>query len=181
MLRHRAWIKLALLPFECWFEAGVSSLVGSFGRYLCGDEDRLNILDLSSFRCQVAVDELAAIPEFISVSLGDHSFPVAVQIESSSPIGGVDRSAPCAGRDPVEGVDLADHLGRRLARRDSLPGGGTSPNEVQVDTGNSSENFGIDGVNVCFLARRAAVLDGPPAQLRCGGRRELAVMMLLHL
>ncbi len=123
-LGHRVWIKLALLPFECWSEAGISSMD------LCGDEDSLNMLDLSGFRCLVAVDELADIPEFISVTLGDHSVPVAVQIESTSPFGGAVRSAPCAGGNPVEGVDREDLPGRRLARRDSL-GGDSSPKDIE--------------------------------------------------
>lgn len=54
-LKYKAWIKLVNLPFECWSESSVSSIVNGFGRYLKVDNNSLNVLDLICFRCQVAV------------------------------------------------------------------------------------------------------------------------------
>ncbi len=145
-IRSKAWIKLMNLPFECWTESKVSSIVSSFGKFLRSDEGSLNMLDLVGFRCQIAVDEIADIPESFSLTMGDITLPVPVRLESTTPFGGEDRGTPFAGGDPNEGADQTDPLGRQLARRvNLLDRGGSGPSSTngnavgQGDSWDSSE------------------------------------------
>nr|CAD1842588.1 unnamed protein product [Ananas comosus var. bracteatus] len=89
-LTYKVWIRLVDLPFECWCEARVAAIVNSFGRYLRVDEKSINMLDLIGFRCQIAVDDLAEVPENLAITLGDLVVNVIVQLETSAPFGGDD-------------------------------------------------------------------------------------------
>lgn len=121
-LSYKAWVKLINLPFECWSEYRVAAIVNGFGRYLRGDADSLNMRDLIGFRCQIAVDDLADIPESMLLTLGDITITVTIRLERSAPFGGDDRGTPFVGGDQIEGGDQTDPLGRRLARRVNTQG-----------------------------------------------------------
>lgn len=118
LITLKVWIRLVNLPFECWSESRVASIVNGFGRFLKADENSLNVFDLTSFRCQIAVEDPSDIPENLAITMGDLTVPVSVVLESSTaPFGGDDRGIPFAGGDPDEGGDQTDPLGRRMARR----------------------------------------------------------------
>ncbi len=104
------------LPFECWSESRVSALINGFGRYLRTDDGSRNLLDFNFFKCQVAVDDPADIPENLFITLGDFIVNVRVILVSTAPFGGDDRGIPFAGGDANEGGDQTDPMGRQLAR-----------------------------------------------------------------
>ncbi len=99
------------LPFECWSAKCVSAIVNSFGRFLKAADSSINMVDLVGFRCLIAVDNLAEIPESLSITLGDLLVSVFVILESTAPFGGDDRGTPFVGGDPNEGGDQSDPLG----------------------------------------------------------------------
>ncbi len=145
-IAYKAWIKILNLPFECWTANRVSTIVSGFGRFLKADDSTSNLMDLAGYRCSVAVDDLAAIPEYLAISMGDHVIHAPVRIESTAPFGGDDRGIPFAGGDADEGGDQTDPQGRQLARRVfnlGLAGGDSDSREgnrsEQSPTWNSSE------------------------------------------
>nr|CAD1824259.1 unnamed protein product [Ananas comosus var. bracteatus] len=94
LITFKVWIKLVNLPFECWSESRVASIVNGFGRFLKADENSLNVFDLTSFRCQIAVEDPSDIPENLAITMGDLTVPVTVVLESSTaPFGGDDRAS----------------------------------------------------------------------------------------
>ncbi len=99
-LSYKAWVKIGNLPFECWSTPRVSGIVSGFGRFLRVDDNSVNIVDMSGFRCLVAVDDLTDIREHLAISLGDVVITVPVRIESTAPFGGEDRGTPFAGGEP---------------------------------------------------------------------------------
>ncbi len=121
-ISYKAWIRIENLPFECWSANRVSAVVNGFGRFLKADDSSTNMMDLTGFRCSVAVDDLADIPEHLAISLGDIVITVPIRIESTAPFGGEDRGIPFGGGDRNEGEDQTDPLGMQLARRVSTLG-----------------------------------------------------------
>lgn len=69
------------LPFECWSTKRVAAIVNGFGRLLRVDDESINMMDISKYRCEIAVDDLREIPQVISITLGDDVIPVVVQVE----------------------------------------------------------------------------------------------------
>ncbi len=137
----------------------MSPIVGGFGCFLRADDNSINIVDLTGYRCQVAVDDLADIPEHLTISLGDVVLTVPVRIESTAPFCGDDRGTPFVGGDSSEGGDQTDPQGSRLTRRVSLVGQGrassASRDATQAgpdDTWNSSE-----------IRDRRRIVEVPPA------------------
>ncbi len=132
-LTYKAWIKLINLPLECWSVHRVSAILSGFGRFIKADANSINMVDLIGFRCLLAVDDLADIPDNLDITLGDVTVSMHVQIESSAHFGGDDRGSTFVGGNPSEGGVQTDPLGRRIARR--LPifaadGGDSSSREV---------------------------------------------------
>ncbi len=121
-LSYKAWIRLGNLPFECWTASRVSAMVCGFGRFLKADEQSIDMMDMFGFRCLIAVDALADVPEHLSVLMGDFVVSVPVRIESTAPFGGEDHGIPLAGGGPHEGADQTDPAERQLARRISFSG-----------------------------------------------------------
>ncbi len=121
-LSYKAWITIVNLPFECWSAARVAALVNGFGRFLHSDDATENFHDLAGFRCEIAMDELADIPDSLSISMADIVVTVPVRLESSTPFGGDDRSMPFVDGGPEEGGDQTDPSGRGLARRIAVGG-----------------------------------------------------------
>lgn len=93
--------------------------------------------DLIGFRCQIAVDDLAKIPENLVATMGDIVVNVIVQLESSAPIGGDGRRIPFVGGDSNEGRDQTDPLGRRITWR--------VDNQGRDLRGSNSREGGISG------------------------------------
>ncbi len=87
-IAYKAWIKIENLPFE-WLSANrMSAIVSGFGRFLRADDGSINIVDFTGFRCSIAVDDLADIPEHLEISMGDYVITVPVRIESTTvPLG----------------------------------------------------------------------------------------------
>ncbi len=79
------------LSYECWSEGGVAAAVNGFGRYLRADDSSRNLLDLNFFKCQVAVEDPADVPENLFLTLGDHLVSIRVVLASTAPFGGDDR------------------------------------------------------------------------------------------
>ncbi len=122
-LAFKAWVTIVNLPYECWYEARVAAIVSCFGRYLMADDATANMRDLTGFRCQIAVDTPADIPESLAISLGEIIVTVNVRLESTSPFGGDDHGTPFLGGDRREGGGQTDPLGSSLARRIPVPCG----------------------------------------------------------
>ncbi len=95
----------------------MAAIVNAFGRFLRADDATANLHDLGGFRCLVAVDDLADIPESLAILMAEIVVTVAVRLERSSPFGGDDRGTRFVGGDHREGGDQTDPEGRRLARR----------------------------------------------------------------
>ncbi len=112
-LTYKAWIKLEQLPFECWSEKCVTAMVIGFGRFIRADVNSINLVDLTGFKCLIAVDDLTDIPEHLSISMGDFVVSASVRIESTAPFGGDDRGIPFVEGDVGEGGDQTDPRGRR--------------------------------------------------------------------
>ncbi len=159
-LSYKAWIKIMNLPFECWSSSLVSAIVGGFGRFLHADDNSVNILDMTGFRCQVAVLDLADIPEHLTISLGDVVVTVPVRIENTAQFGGNDHGIPFVGGGPSEGGDQTDPQGSRLARRIALVElrGASSDSREGARTGES------DTWNSEELRDRRRSVQGTPAQ-----------------
>ncbi len=115
-LMYTAWIKLEHLPFECWSEKCVTSMVHDFGRYIRADANSINLVDLTGFKCLIAVDDLTDIPKHLSISLGDHV--VSARSESKAPrlLVVTTAASPSSGVTPARGGGI-----RRI------PGAGCSP------------------------------------------------------
>ncbi len=93
-LTYKAWIRLVNLPFECWSAHKVSTIVCGFGRFIKADDNSSNMVDMMWYRCLIAVDDLADIPEHLAITLGDVTVTVLVQIDNTAPFGGDDRGIP---------------------------------------------------------------------------------------
>ncbi len=93
-LAFKAWVTIVNLPYECWYEARVAAIVSYFRRYLLADDATANMRDLTGFRCQIAVDSPADIPESLAISLGEIIVTVNVRLEGTSPFGGDDHGTP---------------------------------------------------------------------------------------
>ncbi len=141
-LEYKLWIKIVSLPFECWLASCVSAMVHGFGRFLRADTNSVNMVDLTGFRCLIAVDDPAEIPEHLSISMGDLIVSTAVRIESTVPFGGEHRGIPFAGGDASECGDQSDPQGRSLARRFPIPGA--------ADGGEDSREGNRSGDNISW-------------------------------
>lgn len=117
----------------------MSAIINSFGKNLRGDDNSLNMMDLIAFRCQVAIDDSADIPENLDITLGDITVHVVAQIKKMTPFGDDNRGTSFLGRDQNEDDDHMDPSGRRLARRVNLHGKDVWANNSTEgdDTGNS--------------------------------------------
>ncbi len=113
-LTYKAWIKLLNLPFECWSAHKVSAVACGFGRFIEADDSSSNVVDMMWYRCLIAVNDLANIPEHLAITLGDVTVTVPIQIDSTVPFGGDDRGIPFANGDASEGGDQTDPRGPSL-------------------------------------------------------------------
>ncbi len=102
----------------------MTAIVHGFGRFIRADVNSINLVDLIGFKCLIAVDDLADIPEHLSISMGDFITSSPVRIESTAPFGGEDCGIPFVGGDAGEGGDQTDPRGITLARRAAAPGDG---------------------------------------------------------
>nr|CAD1843445.1 unnamed protein product [Ananas comosus var. bracteatus] len=82
-LTYKAWIRLVSLPYECWSSRTVAALVSGFGRFIRLDDSSARMVDLSGYRCLVAVNHLSDIPENLEICFGDLSLSVLIQLERS--------------------------------------------------------------------------------------------------
>nr|CAD1824297.1 unnamed protein product [Ananas comosus var. bracteatus] len=78
---YKAWIRLVSLPYECWSSRTVAAIVGGFALFIRADEHTTRIIDLSGYRCLVAVNHLHDIPENLEVAFGDLSMSVLIQLQ----------------------------------------------------------------------------------------------------
>ncbi len=160
MLSYKAHIQLFNLPFEAWSVSRVSAIVSGFGRFLRAEESSIHMHDLMGFKCAVAVNDLADIPEHLEITLGDVIVMVQVILERSAPFGGDDRGVPLAGGDPGEGGDQTDPLGRRIARR--VPTLGAEVEECSNRAAiHSDPSWDSSEIRDC---RRASSVVGRPAR-----------------
>ncbi len=143
-LRFKVWIKLMGLPYECWSEGKVSAVVNDFGRYLRADDSSRDLLDINFYKCKVAVEDPADVPENLYLTMGDLLVHIPIVLVSTASFGGDDRGIPFAGGDPNEGGGQTDPLGRQLARWTNLnvdieDGSVSGGRRVTSDSWNSSE------------------------------------------
>nr|CAD1835313.1 unnamed protein product [Ananas comosus var. bracteatus] len=80
-LTYKAWIRFVSLPYECWSSRTVAALVGGFGRFIRPDDFSARMVDLSGYRCLIAVNHLSDIPENLEITFGDLSLYVLIQLE----------------------------------------------------------------------------------------------------
>nr|CAD1821286.1 unnamed protein product [Ananas comosus var. bracteatus] len=80
-LTYKAWIRFVSLPYECWSSRTVAALVGGFGRFIRPDDFSARMVDLSGYRCLIAVNHLSDIPENLEITFGDLSIYVLIQLE----------------------------------------------------------------------------------------------------
>uniref|UniRef100_A0A6V7QUG4 CCHC-type domain-containing protein n=1 Tax=Ananas comosus var. bracteatus TaxID=296719 RepID=A0A6V7QUG4_ANACO len=78
---YKVWIRLVSLPYECWSSRTAAALVAGFGRFIRADELTTRMVDLSGYRCLVAVNHLSDIPENLDIAFGDTSMLVLIQLE----------------------------------------------------------------------------------------------------
>lgn len=81
LLTYYAWIRSVSLPYECWSSRTVFALVGGFGRFIRADDFSSRMVDLSGYRCLIAVNHLSDIPENLDLSFGDISLSILIQLE----------------------------------------------------------------------------------------------------
>nr|CAD1817515.1 unnamed protein product [Ananas comosus var. bracteatus] len=102
-LTYNVWIRLVCLPYECWSSRTVAGLVGGFGRFIRGDDFSIRMVDLTGYRCLVAVNYLSDIPENLEVTVGDYSLSVLIQLERWGR-----RDVPAPANPPNERTDQHD-------------------------------------------------------------------------
>nr|CAD1820321.1 unnamed protein product [Ananas comosus var. bracteatus] len=92
LLSYNVWVRLVSLPFECWSSRSVATIVDGFGRFIRADDFSVRMVDLTGYRCLIAVNHLSDIPENINLTFGDSSMSMLIQIErwtrSEGPGGG---------------------------------------------------------------------------------------------
>nr|CAD1824878.1 unnamed protein product [Ananas comosus var. bracteatus] len=78
---YNVWIRLVSLSDECWSSRTIAALVGGFGRFIKPDDFSRRMVDLSGYRCLIAVNHLYDIPENLEITFGDATISVLIQLE----------------------------------------------------------------------------------------------------
>lgn len=163
-LTYYAWIRLVCLPYECWLSRTVAALVGGFGRFIRADDFTSRMVDLSGYRCLIAVNHLSDIPENLDLSFGDLSLSILIQLERWGR-----RDATTQRLPPNEGTDQHDpHEAPPLVNahrrstgsargRHSLTGGSSNSNA----SWNSSEFATEDACWTDLISPRRMLLPWP--------------------
>nr|CAD1841007.1 unnamed protein product [Ananas comosus var. bracteatus] len=141
-LTYNVWIRLVCLPYECWSSRTVVALVTGFGRFIRADDFSNRMVDLTGYRCLVAVNFLSDIPENLEITVGDYSLSVLIQLERWGRRDYVDPRIPPNERTDQHDPGLRDHesphrsAGSVRGRRSSA--GGSSSSDAAASW-NSSE------------------------------------------
>nr|CAD1817695.1 unnamed protein product [Ananas comosus var. bracteatus] len=165
-LTYNVWIRLVSLPYECWSSRTVAALVGGFGRFIRADDFSVRMVDLTGYRCLVAVNYLSDILENLEITVGDWSRSVLIQMERW---GRRDLVAP--GNPPHERTDQHDPLQRAPDAHHHT--GGSVRGRRSSTGGSSNSDVSWNSSEIRDRRREMYSPIGPPVNLngRIVGRR----------